>query len=324
LLLVAPLGILFFIVPPQEPVVRYLVPALPALIAIMVRYAEKDLKVQYSVRALAVSLVLAHMFGAASRAGVPAATRDEVLLTGLSNGINRLAYEDDHVLLYNIQGQYAIKAPCHDLSGSVGNELADVLLRRTGIDEFILANNVRYVVTSDDLESRALFENTLLRELSRQDPTCNLGDTVVLGGLAFEKLFSHSAFARRAAAHQAGVAALDGSPGPIVAAPVTRGRYDTRWNTVYRVLGEASVPTSPTVAYYETGDEAVLEESGTPVDGAPMAEGELQSSEEAIVTDESVQPGQATPVSESPEVDVESVPAEPVAIPETTGGASGP
>ncbi len=251
LLLVAPLAILFLLVPPQEPVIRYLVPVLPALIAIIVRYIEKDLKVQHSVQALVVSLVLAHMFGATVRAGVPAVTRDEVLLTGLSNGINKLAYEDDHVLLYNIQGQYTIKAPCHDLSGSVGHEMADVLLRRMGVDEFIRSNDVRYVVTSDDLESRALYANTLLAELSHQDPACALGDTVVIDGLAFEKLFSHSAFVRRTAAHQTGIVAPDGSPGPVDAARVSSGRYDTRWNTVYKVLGDEADLARSVIAYHE-------------------------------------------------------------------------
>ena len=98
------MAILFLLVPPKEPVIRYLVPVLPALIAIIVRYIEKDLKVQHSVRALVVSLVLAHMFGATVRAGVPAVARDEVLLTGLSNGINKLAAEMYYTLYHRVYG----------------------------------------------------------------------------------------------------------------------------------------------------------------------------------------------------------------------------
>ena len=274
LLLVAPLAILFLLVPPKEPVIRYLVPVLPALIAIIVRYVEKELKVQHSVRALVVSLVLAHMFGATTRAGMPAVARDEVLLTDLSNGINKLAYEDDHVLLYNIQGQYTIKAPCHDLSGSVGHEMADLLLRRMGVDEFIRSNDVRYVVTSDELESRALYANTLLAELSHQDPACGLGDTVIIDGLAFEKLFSHSAFARRAAAHQTGINAPDGSPGPVNAARVSSGRYDTRWNTVYKVLGDEADLARSVIAYHEPTE--VMDSTAYMLSDSPIADEEAE------------------------------------------------
>lgn len=230
LLLIAPLGLLYLVLPPGEPVVRYLVPLLPALIALLVRYIEKELKVQHSGRALLVSLCLAHLFGVATLSASAPLDRSSALLEDLSSGINRLAGPTDHVLLYDIQGQYNIASPCHGLSGAVGDELVDVMLRRENISDFILQNNVRFLVTSDALGQRPLYENTMLAELYSMDYRVTPGDTLYLGGLAMQKEFSNSAFMRSIGSPTSGA--------PLASS--ADGVHPHRWNSVYRVLGTQS------------------------------------------------------------------------------------
>jgi hypothetical protein len=226
LLLLVPLVIVYILVPPGEAVIRYLVPVLPVLIALMVRYIEKELKVQHSNRALLVSLGLAHLFGAATLSASPRLDRQTVLLGDLSAALNKLAGPDDHVLLCDIQAQYEIAAPCHALAGNVGDEMVDVLLRRESVENFLQDQHVEFLVTSDAL-GRPLFENTLLSQLYARDHAQAPGDTVFLGGMALEKQFSHPSFMRRAALTQPAAAAPMSGPEPL-------------WNSVYRVLGAES------------------------------------------------------------------------------------
>jgi len=242
LLLLAPLVFVYTLVPPGEPVIRYLVPVLPAMIALLVRYIEKELKVQHTSRALLVSLALAHLFGAATLSASGPVHRDTVLLSDLSQAVNRMAGPEDRVLLYDVQGQYGMTAPCYALAGNVGSEMTDLLLRRETAGEFILERGVRFVVTSDALGERPLYANTPLAELYAKDHGLAPGDTVFLGGVAFEKQFSHPAFMRRAGVtvQSAGVAmpTLEG-PRPL-------------WNSVYKVLGtESSVLAGRAVAHLQ-------------------------------------------------------------------------
>jgi hypothetical protein len=247
LLLIAPLLVVYLFVPPGESIVRYLVPVLPALIAIFVRYITKELKVQHSNRALLVSLALAHVFGIATLSATPSSDRASVLMSSLSKGINDLTQPGDRVLLYDIQSQYQMEAHCYGLSGEVGGEVTDVLLRREGMDEFIREHDVRFLVTSNPLGERTLYKNTLLFDLYAADPFVELGDTVMLGGLAFEKQFSNPAYVRiNGAASQAYADAGAGVPLP--AHPDPTGP-EPLWNSVYKVLGdETAVLTARTEA----------------------------------------------------------------------------
>jgi hypothetical protein len=247
LLLIAPLLALYLFVPPGEAIVRYLVPVLPALIAIFVRYITKELKVQHSNRALLVSLALAHVFGIATLSATAQSGRDTVLMSSLSKGINDLTQPGDRVLLYDIQSQYQTDAHCYGLSGEVGSDLNDVLLRRVGVNEFIQKNDVRYLVTSNPLGERALYQNTLLSELHAADPWVELGDTVMVGGLAFEKQFSNPAFVlRNSAAAPAYADAGDNVPFPT---QLEADGPDPLWNSVYKVVGdEAAIVAARTEA----------------------------------------------------------------------------
>jgi hypothetical protein len=184
-------------------------------------------------------LVLAHVFGAATLSATLAPDRQGMFMTDLTRGINRLAGQTDHVLLYDIQNQYEIEAPCHGLSGNVGDEMVDVLLRRIGVDELIRRENIRFVVTSDPLGQRPIYARTLLSELYEQDPWLSVGDTVAAGGLVFEKQLSSSAFMSRTAHLQS--ASRGGSDQAARQVPVLDTGPLPRWNSVFRVLGDAAV-----------------------------------------------------------------------------------
>ena len=234
LLLIAPLLLAYTLMPPGEPIVRYLVPVLPALIAIFVRYIEKDLKIQHSNRALLVSIGLTYAFGAATLSSTSSEGSEHVMMAGLAQGMNKQAETGDGVLLYDVQSQYYMNTHCYGLAGNVGSDMADVLLRRTSITDFILDREVRFVVVSDQLGERPLYENTLLSDLHTLDPTIALADTLTLDGMVLRKEFSNPEYIRRYAAMQS---LYGGSEGDVSDASSTLAHAAPRWNSVYRVLG---------------------------------------------------------------------------------------
>ena len=280
LMLVFPLVALFMLLPPGEEIVRYLVPTLPVLIAIFVRYIDKELKVQHTSRALLVMLVLAHVFGAATLSATLAADRQGMFMSDLTRGINRLAGQTDHVLLYDIQNQYEIEAPCHGLSGNVGDEMVDVLLRRIGVDELIRRKKIRFVVTSDPLGQHPIYAQTLLSELYEQDPWLSVGDTVAAGGLVFEKQLSSSAFTSRAAHLQS--ASRGGSDQADRQVPVLDTGPLPRWNSVFRVLGDAAAIEAEGAAM------AALDTFVEPVDGPDLVIDTLDKSAAPQVDDQKI------------------------------------
>jgi hypothetical protein len=77
-----------------------------------------------------------------------------------------------------------------------------------------------------------------LSELHAQDPWVAVGDTISVGGLAFEKRLSSHAFARRVAqAKSAQFGAVDSGDGQD---PIGDGGAVPRWNSVFKVLGDAT------------------------------------------------------------------------------------
>jgi hypothetical protein len=120
---------------------------------------------------------------------------------------------------------------------------------------------VRFLVTSDPLGERALYENTLLSELHTADPRVALGDTVMLGGLAFEKQFSNPSYVRRNGALSRAYTDTDNSlpfptqPDPNAPQPL--------WNSVYKVLGEESAVVaarSEAIALLDSNIDPVIPE----------------------------------------------------------------
>ena len=257
LFLALPLVLLYFIFPPKEQIIRYLVPILPPLLAMIARYVQQELKAQYTVRILVVSLFLAFGFGTATVARQPRLDEDLLLLRDLSPELNALAGPGDRVLLGEVQGQYYLDAPCISLTAAVGGDMLDVLLRRTSLKEFLAARDVKYIVTSNVADAAAGAERSLLNELSRHDRQSITGDTVEIDGVRFCKVLSSSKWTGRHVAvitPQAGESwtgnpgAQSQNPGPL-------------WKSVYAVLGPASrVPEPAMAVIYDQG--AIVDDSG--------------------------------------------------------------
>lgn len=226
-LLAAPLIVLYIIFPPQDAIARYLVPIVPMIIAMIVRYVQQNLKAQYTVNALVVCLILAHGYGIAARSNIPNESRGTILLQDLSGGLNKIASQDDPVLLDEVQGQYYINAPCYSLDASVGNQMLDVLLKRSTMTDFIRDKNVKYVVTNEPWGDRGHWSNELMTELHRSDYGSKPGDTVYVDGIAFEKALMNPDLVPPTPGYDH----MRAKPAP------------TRlWNSVYAVLGdEASI-----------------------------------------------------------------------------------
>jgi hypothetical protein len=238
LLLTVPLVALYLIFPPKQEIIRYLVPALPPLFAMMVRYIQQELKAQYTVRSLVVSMVLAHGFGTAVVASQASPDQDHLLMRDLAGKLDGIAGPDDRVLLRGVQGQYALRMPCISLSAAVGDDILDVLLKRTTFEQFLADRQVKYIVLSDADGPSSYIERNLLAPLEHQDQLHSAGDTVMIDGVRFCKVLGN----------------------PVRAAGNTRGSVDRStdahsaasplWNSVYAVLGP--VP-EPAVAQLATG-----------------------------------------------------------------------
>jgi len=238
LMLLAPLVVLYFIFPPGDQIVRYLVPITPILIVMTVRYVQQNLNMQYTINALVVCLVLAHGYGIATRAQQPTYRYDALLMHDLSSGLNNLAGASDPVLLDDIQGQYFIKAPCVSLKPAVGNQMVGVLLKRETVEDFIESEDIKYVVTSDATYAKPNSANSLYRGLQAFDQTSRVGDTVIVEGLAFKKSLSNPLV-------------YSGGPQPANGTVVQRPDDGPRWRSVYAVLGNADAVNAARMARAE-------------------------------------------------------------------------
>lgn len=262
LLLVIPLVLVYFIFPPKEQILRYLVPALPPLLAMIARYVQQELKAQYTVKTLVVSLFLALGFGTATVARQPRLDTEHLLLRDLSGELNALAGPGDRVLIGDVQGQYYLDAPCISLTAAVGGDMLDVLLRRMSLQEFLAARDVKYIVTSSVAGATNGAGRSVLSELSRQDRQRITGDTVEVDGVRFCKVLSSSQWTGRhvAAVTPESVDSWAGDtrrpgrePGPL-------------WSSVYAVLGPASQVPPPDMA-------ASYGQAAIPADSAWTGEG---------------------------------------------------
>jgi hypothetical protein len=217
MLLIAPLVGLYMLFPPQEEIVRYLVPIVPILIALVVRYVQQDVKAQYSVRALIMVLIMAHAYGSVAHFRQPTPDYNAALATDLSTKLKRVAPKHARVLLWDVQSQYHMDGACLSLSSAVGNDMVDVYLRRTSAEDFFADQNVDYLVTGDAL-AQAPFAETMFERIHRHDRSSDVGDTVMAGGFALEKVISN----------------------PAVADPSGTAESQARWHSVYAVLGDVA------------------------------------------------------------------------------------
>ncbi len=230
LLLITPVVLLYMIYPPGHYTQRYLLPITPIL-AVVVLFAVNRFNRRWLLIGSIPIMLAAHVAYAQIP---PRYDYDTLLLKDLSEKLNVIASDTDRVLIYEIQAQYHLKQFCYSLDGIVGSQLFPALTSCETFAHFI-ADNIQYVVTMDSYAYRKIYDNTLIESLYIHDLSNDVGDTVVIDGLRFEKILTNPVFSH----HFKTVPWSDLNVGDSLRVyaddnPLWAGHYPL-WNSVYKV-----------------------------------------------------------------------------------------
>lgn len=190
-----PLIGLFLVFPPQAYVVRYLTPALPAIVTILALVTIKSALSTRAISALSVLLLSISLLQYSSDSQDYAKyDLDTWLLRDLSEHLNLVATANDRVLIYEVQSQYYLDAQVFSIDGIIQSEIYNALTGRQDLEDFILENRIDYVVTMNAFNYRPIFKQTFLPELYAFDLNANIGDSYLSNKLKFEKLLTNPDF----------------------------------------------------------------------------------------------------------------------------------
>ena len=212
LMLLIPIVVFYTALPPPHgEITRYLLSATPAMIAIIavtvLRYLTKfqalcastGLGLKSFFANLAYVSLIPLTLAITSPAYVykyshPRYDYDTMLQLDLAEKLNAITDEKDKILIYEIQGQYYLRAACYSLDGLVGGQLRDVLMGMESFENYISRNNIKFIVTMNGLDYRKVFKNTLLVDLYVHDLSSDVGDSVRIRGITFKKVFTNQVF----------------------------------------------------------------------------------------------------------------------------------
>lgn len=241
----------FVAVPPLGYTPRYLLAAAPLAIALIACEARAIGRVVLAVapaevgRAgrIAAASVIALLTGAQAVNAYgyrthPRYDYDTVLLKDFAAVLNPIASPGEAVMVYEAQAQYYLQPPVLSLDGVVGNDLHDVLARRTTLTRFLRDRpGVRFVATMDSFNYRRLYAGTVLERLYVHDLDSPLGGALEEDGVRFVKIATNPVFSEPALHRHLAMASLNtgtairvyGSWNPLWAdhAPL--------WNSLYRI-----------------------------------------------------------------------------------------
>jgi hypothetical protein len=201
ILLVIPIVVLYLILPPQEYAPRYLIPALPPLIAVLVRTFRPLTARTRPAAAFYLSALLVTYFLYLPQFLNQRYDYDTLLLKDLATQLNPVVTSDDKILIYEIQAQYYLEAPTYSLDAVVGNQLFGPLTGKESFENYIRREHINYIVTADSFNYRTIYRNTLLERLYLHDLSNPLGSSIEIGGLVFTKILTNPVF-DRAELHQ--------------------------------------------------------------------------------------------------------------------------
>jgi len=255
LALASPLLGLYVLVPPGGYLPRYIVPVLPVIIAVLSRLAldiwprtlgvlsiSSRLLQRASRTVMAVMfVVLLHRTAVVANSAFRAHPRydyDTLLLKDLASELNQRVSAGDAVLLYEIQGQYYLRARALSLDGIVGGEVLNALTGRESFYDFLNKNrDVAFVVTANALNMRKIYADTLMERLYVHDLGSSVGDTLTVGSLLFVKTATNPVFSDPAQHQEVPWARLNVGNTIRVYAATNRlwAGHVPLWNSVYRV-----------------------------------------------------------------------------------------
>jgi hypothetical protein len=237
----------FVLFPALSYTARYLLPATAILTVIAARGVEL-LRVRARLTLATILFALMVLAVSPTAAATPAYDLDRLLLFDMSRQLNPVVGPTDHVLLYEIQGQFDLNAPGVSLDGIVGADALPFLVRQQTFGDFVRTRKLAYIVTHNALVYRPIFRGTPLVDLYRHDLSSGVGDRVEVGGILLEKVITNPSFADPARYRQLAWPDLnDGEPSArVYAEPGSPwdGHWLT-WNSVYRVISSSASGTPP-------------------------------------------------------------------------------
>lgn len=206
ILLFFPILILYFLNPPVNYLGRYLLPLTSLCIILVVKFLvnnhwsikQKILKnyLLYLFSILGILIVNINSYLKSDLLNLRKVDMDQILLKDLSISLNKIATDNDSVLIYEIQSQYYINAKCISLDGIVGNQLYPYLKKEKSIEDIIdKDNSIKYIVTMNSFNYRKLFDNSILLDLYQHDLNSNVGSEFKSKKLIFKKVITNSKFA---------------------------------------------------------------------------------------------------------------------------------
>jgi hypothetical protein len=105
--------------------------------------------------------------------------------------------KEDKILLYEIQMQYFLNNQCISLDGIVGSEIRNFLLRKETLRSLLINSKVKFIITMNSFNYRAIFADTPLVDLYNHDLSSSIGDEIVIDGLIFRKITTNPLFSEQ-------------------------------------------------------------------------------------------------------------------------------
>jgi hypothetical protein len=183
----------FIISPPGYYIYRYLLPAtaIATLLTakILTIFIEKHFtRHKFLVLVLTIVLITPTVFYKMNKES-KRYDYDTLLLKPLAEFLNSYITEKNAaVLIYEIQGQYYIKARCYSLDGIVGRgELLPFLRKEISLKDVLNKYSIKYIVTMNSFSYRKVFQGTALVSLYQHDLNSVIGDSISIEGMTLKK-----------------------------------------------------------------------------------------------------------------------------------------
>lgn len=198
----------FVLVPPMGYAARYLAPFLVAqFIAaadVVASLSMEPRAGRWMTRVAAAALVVLVAAGAVRLwrtpqfAFVPGnkPSTEVVLGKDLADQLNPMLTPGDRVLVYEIQMQYYLDAPCISLDGIVGrSEMLPFLRHEEKLADAMRRHGVTYLVTMESFNYRPIYRDTDLVAVYNHDRASAVGDRFSLHGVTYTKVLTNPSFA---------------------------------------------------------------------------------------------------------------------------------
>lgn len=192
-------GALYLISPPGQYINRYLLVTLPFLLL----YLNELLNLRFeklnpATSKLIFSLGFLYLIGVNFIS--PKLTRydesyDTILLKDLSEAIEQSNISQGKMLIYEIQSQYYLENDAVSGDGIVGGEIFPFLKGEISLDQWLIDNDIDYLVTMNGFAYRKSLQSTELFDLYLHDLNKEVGSSFELNVLSLEKVITNPIFA---------------------------------------------------------------------------------------------------------------------------------